>query len=205
MRPLELEDLPVTSTRSRCRPRICRRGLRLFYTKEEREEWLGGRERQKPDAVPGIQVSRNPGRADHLPDRASRYFRHGPLDRKVVHVPDADVALDHRMERLAEQRELAFALQTWSQLRRPRLLHETPGHLFLEHELEDLASFLQVAMWSGWGWLHLDPSGLRECILQPRRVHRFLCQTRSQPSGGRNELGISRWGRIRVPPYGRVQ
>ena len=32
-----------------------------------------------------------------------------------------------------------------------RLLHEAPGHLFLAHESEDLASFLQVAMFNGWG------------------------------------------------------
>jgi hypothetical protein len=32
-----------------------------------------------------------------------------------------------------------------------RLLHEAPGHLFLEHEAEDLASFLQVAILNGWG------------------------------------------------------
>jgi hypothetical protein len=31
------------------------------------------------------------------------------------------------------------------------LLHEKPGHLFLEHEAEDLASFLQIAMLNGWG------------------------------------------------------
>jgi hypothetical protein len=30
------------------------------------------------------------------------------------------------------------------------LLDEAPGHLFLEHEAEDLASFLQLAMLSGW-------------------------------------------------------
>jgi hypothetical protein len=32
-----------------------------------------------------------------------------------------------------------------------RLLHEAPGHLFLEHETEDLASFLQLSMLNGWG------------------------------------------------------
>jgi len=32
-----------------------------------------------------------------------------------------------------------------------RLLHEAPGHLFLPHETEDLASFLQIAMLNGWG------------------------------------------------------
>jgi hypothetical protein len=32
-----------------------------------------------------------------------------------------------------------------------RLVHEAPGHLFLGHESEDLASFLQIAMLNGWG------------------------------------------------------
>jgi hypothetical protein len=32
-----------------------------------------------------------------------------------------------------------------------RLLNEAPGHLFLEYEVEDLASFLQVSMHNGWG------------------------------------------------------
>lgn len=32
-----------------------------------------------------------------------------------------------------------------------QLLHEAPGHLFLEHESEDLASFLQLSMMNGWG------------------------------------------------------
>lgn len=31
-----------------------------------------------------------------------------------------------------------------------RLLGEAPGHLFLAHEAEELASFLQVAMLNGW-------------------------------------------------------
>jgi hypothetical protein len=32
-----------------------------------------------------------------------------------------------------------------------RLLHEAPGRLFLEHEGEDFASFLQLSMLNGWG------------------------------------------------------
>jgi hypothetical protein len=32
-----------------------------------------------------------------------------------------------------------------------RLLHEAPAHLLLEHEAEDLASFLQLSMLNGWG------------------------------------------------------
>lgn len=32
-----------------------------------------------------------------------------------------------------------------------RLLHEAQGHLFLEHEADDLVSFLQLSMLNGWG------------------------------------------------------
>jgi len=32
-----------------------------------------------------------------------------------------------------------------------RLLHEAPGHYFLQHEMDDLATFLQVAILNGWG------------------------------------------------------
>jgi hypothetical protein len=32
-----------------------------------------------------------------------------------------------------------------------RLLQEAPGHLFLTHETEDLASFLQLSLLNGWG------------------------------------------------------
>uniref|UniRef100_Q01Q80 Uncharacterized protein n=1 Tax=Solibacter usitatus (strain Ellin6076) TaxID=234267 RepID=Q01Q80_SOLUE len=40
-----------------------------------------------------------------------------------------------------------------------RLLHEAPGHLFLAHETEDLASFLQIAMLNGWGGYVLTQAG----------------------------------------------
>jgi len=32
-----------------------------------------------------------------------------------------------------------------------RLLDEAPGHLFLGHESEDFASFLQLSLLNGWG------------------------------------------------------
>lgn len=32
-----------------------------------------------------------------------------------------------------------------------RLLQEAPGHLFLGHESEDLATFIQLALMNGWG------------------------------------------------------
>ena len=41
--------------------------------------------------------------------------------------------------------------------RDPRLLHEAPGHLFLEYEGADLVSFLEVAVLCGWD-VHLLPT-----------------------------------------------
>jgi hypothetical protein len=38
------------------------------------------------------------------------------------------------------------------------LLHERPGHLFLDYEVPDLVSFLQVGLLSGWD-MHLIPAG----------------------------------------------
>jgi len=32
-----------------------------------------------------------------------------------------------------------------------RLLNEAPGHFFLGHESEEMATFLQIAMLNGWG------------------------------------------------------
>jgi hypothetical protein len=33
----------------------------------------------------------------------------------------------------------------------PRLLHEAPGHLFLDYEAADFVTFLQLAVSFGWG------------------------------------------------------
>jgi hypothetical protein len=38
-----------------------------------------------------------------------------------------------------------------------RLLEDAPGHLFLKHEKADLATFVQVALMSGWDF-HLLPT-----------------------------------------------
>ena len=38
-----------------------------------------------------------------------------------------------------------------------RLIHEAPGHLFLEFEEADLVSFLEVGLIAGWD-MHLIPT-----------------------------------------------
>lgn len=118
----------------------------LFYTNQECEEWLSGRERVKPDAVPGILIEqmsypRTPGRTLYY----ARWIAS---------------SLTYRMPVLLWITEwgISPSLENWHMYYKLRqsygnqqLLHEAPGHLFLEYEAEDLASFLQLAMLNGWG------------------------------------------------------
>jgi hypothetical protein len=115
-----------------------------FYTKQECEEWLRDRERQKPDLVQGILVEQvsyppTPGRI--------LYFAQWIAN-----------SLSYRMPTLLWLTEWGIWLENWHlyyKLRQSyndfRLLQEAPGHLFLEYEAEDLASFLQLSMLNGWG------------------------------------------------------
>jgi hypothetical protein len=48
-----------------------------------------------------------------------------------------------------------------------RLHHEAPGHLFLGHESEDLASFLEIAMLNGWGGYILTQANYVDAFLCP--------------------------------------
>ena len=40
-----------------------------------------------------------------------------------------------------------------------RLLHEAPGHLFLNYETSTMTSFLQIAMLNGWGGYAFNQNG----------------------------------------------
>lgn len=117
-----------------------------FYTQHECEEWLSSRQRRKPDAVPELRSER----ISYPPEPYRVFF--------VAHW--MATSLTYRMPALLWITEWGIwpSSENWHlyyKLRQSyhdhRLLHEAPGHLFLEHETEDLASFLQVAMLNGWG------------------------------------------------------
>jgi hypothetical protein len=117
-----------------------------FYTKEECETWLSERQRRKPDLAPGLDVARIEYPAGHY----KVFF--------VAHWVASE--LTHRRPCLLFVTEWGIwpSSENWHlyyKLRRTygdnRLLQEAPGHLFLEHEAEDLASFLHLCMLNGWG------------------------------------------------------
>ena len=116
-----------------------------FYTAPECEAWLSGRQRQKPGM----------GNENRLvleyPSEPHRLFF-------VAHWAASE--LTHRQPVLLHITEWGVwpSSENWHlyyKLRQScadnRLLEDAPGHLFLEHEVEDFASFLQLAMLNGWG------------------------------------------------------
>jgi hypothetical protein len=86
-----------------------------------------------------------------------------------------------------------------------RLLHEAPGHLFLEHEPEDLASFLQIAMLNGWGGYILTQADYVNAFFSHDEYIDFFAKLDSNILEVREKPGISRSDRIQVPPDARPQ
>jgi hypothetical protein len=117
-----------------------------FYTKEECESWLSGRQRKKPDLMPDVRVERI-----EYPPEPYRvfFFAHWIASQLTYRRPTLLFITEWGIWPSSENWHLYYTLRrAYSDL---RLLHEAPGHLFLEHETEDLASFLQLSMLNGWG------------------------------------------------------
>ena len=117
-----------------------------FYTKDECDEWLAGLGRVKPDAIPEIHKTHV-----HYPTTVGRIFHlaHWIGSSLMYRSPALVWITEWGIWGSSENWHLYYKLrQSYGDL---RLLHEAPGHLFLGHESEDLASFLQIAMLNGWG------------------------------------------------------
>jgi len=70
-----------------------------------------------------------------------------------------------------------------------RLLHEAPGHLFLKHEAEDLASFLQVAMLNCWGGYILPHANYVNAFFSHDEYFNFYTKREESLAGVRKLLG----------------
>lgn len=117
-----------------------------FYTQEECEQWLRGRQRLKPDAISEIQKERVP-----YPKEPYQIFSmaHWIATSLTFREPTLLWITEWGIWPSSENWHLYYKLRhSYSEV---RLFHEAPGHLFLEHESEDLASFVQIAMLNGWG------------------------------------------------------
>ena len=117
-----------------------------FYTKEESDKWLSDRQRCKPYQVEGLSVKRM-----EYPSEPHRFYfvAHCIASQFTFRKPTLLLITEWGIWPSSENWHLYCKLrQSYGDF---RLLHEAPGHLFLEHEVEDLASFLQLSMLNGWG------------------------------------------------------
>jgi hypothetical protein len=71
------------------------------------------------------------------------------------------------------------------------LLDEAPGHLFLDHEAEDLASFLQIAMLNGWGGYLLTHADYVNALFSHDEYVDFLAELDGNLTDVRAELEAS--------------
>ncbi len=117
-----------------------------FYTTVECETWLSDRQRQKPDLIPDIRIER----IDYpIEPHKVFFFAHRIASELTYRRPTLVFITEWGIWPSSENWHLYYRLrQSYGD---NRLLREAPGHLFVEHEAEDLASFLQLSMLNGWG------------------------------------------------------
>jgi hypothetical protein len=157
-----------------------------FYTNQECEDWLSGRERLKPEAVPGVHV-------EHIgyPPGSHRLFfvAHWIATSLTYRTPTLLWITEWGIWGGSENWHLYYKLrQTYGD---QRLLHEAPGHLFLEHEAEDLASFLQVSMLNGWGGYVLTGMNYVNAFFSHDEYIDFFAENDGNLADIRKEFGTS--------------
>jgi hypothetical protein len=165
-----------------------------FYSKEECEEWLRGRERARPDTMPENQVERI-----SYPPEPYRIFgmAHWIANSLTYRMPTLLWITEWSIWPSSENWHLYYRLrQSYQDL---RLLHEAPGHLFLGHELEDFASFLQIAILNGWGGYILTQADYVNAFFSHDEYIEFFAKPDGNLAEVRQELGTSKPERSRVP------
>ena len=117
-----------------------------FYTAPECQAWLSERGRRKPDSIPDAAVER----IRYPPEPYRIFFVAHWIATALTHGrPTLLFVTEWGIWPSSENWHLYYRLrQTYGD---SRLLPDAPGHWFLGHEAEDLASFLQLFLLNGWG------------------------------------------------------
>jgi len=163
-----------------------------FYSKAECEDWLLDRKRVKPDAEPHDEFVRV-----EYPKEPYRifYLAHWLARSLTYRQPTLLWITEWGIWPSSENWHLYYKLrQTYTD---HRLLHEAPGHLFLEHESEDLASFAQVAMLNGWGGYVLTHANYVNAFFSHDEYIDFFAKNTSLEEV-RKEFGDNKCDRQRV-------
>ncbi|MGB6545492.1 MAG: hypothetical protein WA871_02285 [Candidatus Acidiferrales bacterium] len=155
-----------------------------FYTKEECETWLSDRQRRKPDLMPGVH-------AEHIPYPLKPYqvfsFALWIASELTYRMPTQVFITEWGIWPSSENWHLYYKLrQTYGDNRQ---LGDAPGHLFLEHECEDLASFLQLSMLNGWGGYILTQADYVNAFFSHDEYIDFFAQDPGNLANIRKALG----------------
>jgi hypothetical protein len=164
-----------------------------FYTKSECEEWLRDRDRLKPGLAPEIQMERF-----SYPKAPHRVFRmaHWIAQSLTYRQPTLLWITEWGIWPGTENSHLYYKLRhSYGDL---RLLNEAPGHLFLEHESEDLASFAQVAMLNGWGGYILTHANYVNAFFSHDEYIDFFAKCDGNLAEVRSEFGDTKSDRLRA-------
>lgn len=116
-----------------------------FYTRDECDDWLSARERQLPDEVPASFHTAS------FPDKAYGYYYTARWIATSLTFRDPVLLLITELDIWPTSTNWHLYYKLCHSFGDYRLFHEAPGHLFLNHEMEDLTSFLQMSMLNGWG------------------------------------------------------
>ena len=159
-------------------------GRLRFYTQQECEEWLSDRDRKKPDLgsvaiTERVVYPSTPHRIFHI----ARWI----ATSLTYQVPTLLWITEWGIWGSSENWHLYYKLrQSYTD---QRLLHEAPGHFFLDYEAEDLASFLELAMLNGWGGYVLTHANYVNAFFSHDEYIDFFAEREDLLADVRKELG----------------
>jgi hypothetical protein len=154
-----------------------------FLTATECEQWLTDRSRSRPDAA-GLKATLRI-RFPSSPNQFLYWSQH--IASSIAHQQPCLLWItEWGIWPSSENLHLYYRLrQGYQDL---RLLDEAPGHLFLKHETNDLASFLQLVTLFGWGGYILSEADYVNAYFSHDEYIDFYSQDKSLIEELRNEL-----------------
>lgn len=154
-----------------------------FYTPEQCDEWLSSLQRLKPDASPGMHVEQVSYPTEPYGIRGLAHWMATSL---TYRMPALLWVTEWGIWPSSENWHLYYKLrQSYGDSRQ---LHEAPGHLFLEHESEDLASYLQLAILNGWGGYVLPQANHINAFFSHDEYVAFFAESEEELAGVRKAL-----------------
>jgi hypothetical protein len=145
-----------------------------FYSEEECEKWLTSRKREKPN-----QSDAPHSETFKYPEEPYRFYS---LARMIASSSCRDPILlwvsEWGVWPTSENWHVYYKLR--HSYADHRLLHEAPGHFFMGYEMEDCASFLQIAMLNGWGGHVLTQANYVNAFFSHDEYIRFFANDAAQ-------------------------